>query len=564
MVYIARLYRWLLVSPSTPILLVLPIVAFFVYFFAFCYNIPWFDDFENIPYFLDRFLTAPSFGQKMSALLRPNNEHRVVYARLVTLGQYFVTGGLNFSYLMLWGNGALLVIFYLIYRALRQHEGQVKPALVGLLPVSLLLFSAQMYLMTFTAVFTLQYLSIIMLAMLTFFFLAANRPFSLPLAILLGMLSTFSMGNGMLVWPAGVGMLFIQRRWSALGLWLLIGALGIYFYFYDYPVQQGNADGFVYVLAHPLQTLAGFVILVGNAFDIFPTLPITYRVYPPFVAGLVLLAGLGYWLLKTLFIRERSTSFLDVFSFGCLLFLLATFSLFALFRIRFNFEMVVHISYRIYALTLCSLACVLLFSRLSAAARMRLWPLVWFFFLALNLFTYYTFLPRATERRLTMKGLTFNQQHSNIGLGGSRNSALADYISNLLSMMKQRGWYSLPNPAITPHEQLLLEPVSAPTSPMTLQVEQRPDYIVVSNNEPDYQVGYDTGTYIILQSEQHTYLMFAGKKSPLGYKPWAVEPGLYSAIPVQMLQPGHYQLGLFRTTPDHASRQFINQFIDVN
>lgn len=172
---LSRLYHWLSQPRLTLWLLLLPVAIFFVYFFALRYNIPWFDEFENIPYFLDRFLNATSFGDRMAALLRPNNEHRVVYARMVVLGQYVLTGGLNFANLMLWGNAGLLLIFYLLYVALRRHEPLRKQAWVGLLPVPLLLFTAQNYLLTFTAIYTLQYLAIIMLVMLTLFVLTTNR-----------------------------------------------------------------------------------------------------------------------------------------------------------------------------------------------------------------------------------------------------------------------------------------------------------------------------------------------------------------------------------------------------
>ena len=561
--FMTRLYSWLISSPLTRVLLLLPVIGFFIYFFALRYNIPWFDDYENIPYFLNQFLSTPSFTEKLDALMRPNNEHRVLYARLVTLGQYFLTGGLNFANLMLWGNAGLVLMFYLLYRALLRQEGDMKKAVVGVLPVPLLLFSAQMYLMTFTAVFSLQYLSIITLVMLTLFVLTTDRPVNFGLAVALAVLSSFSMGNGLLVWPAGAAILIIQRRWGALGAWVLLGGVCGYLYFLGYPVQQGNGEGFAYVVKHPLQTLAGFIIFAGSAFDLFSTLPLKHRLYLPFLAGMFLLAGLGYWAIRTLFQTKRNTSFLETFVFGCVLFLVATMGLIALFRIRFYFGMVLHIPYRIYSLTLWSLASVLLFSRLSEMARGRFWPIVWALFLGLNMVTYATYLPEAIARRKHMQGLTFNQKYSAIGLGGTRNSKLAAYISNQLTMMQKRGWYHLPEPVITTDEQQILTPVGTLASIAPLQISRTPDYIVVADNEPDYYVGYNTATYVVMKSDQHTYLMLGEKKPPITFWPWRIEPGFSTAIPVQMVQPGHYQLGLFRTYPNRTERQFTNQFIDV-
>ncbi|MFD2933550.1 hypothetical protein [Spirosoma flavum] len=558
-----RLYRLLSFPPLTLAFLLLPIAGFFIYFFALRYNIPWFDEYENIPYFLDRFLNAHSFSERITALVRPNNEHRVVYARLVVLCQYFLTGGLNFANLMLWGNMALVLIFFLLYRVLRSQEKRSTQALIGLLPVPLLLFTAQNYLLTFTAIYTLQYLAIIGLVMLTFFVLATNKPLNFGLAVGLGLLSTFSMGNGLLLWPAGAGMLLLQRRWLALGIWLVVGALGGYLYFLGYPVQQGNADGFAYVLAHPGQIVAGFLIFAGSVFDFFPTLPVGNRVYLPFVGGLIIVVSLGYWLVRTLFQTKKNTSFFDAFIFGVVLFLLANIGLIALFRIRFYFGMVLHSSYRTYALVLWAVACILLYNQLSDKRRTQLWPVVWLLFLGVNVITYLTYLPEAIERRKHLQGMVFNQVHSDVGLGGSRNTELARYISDLTTLMHKQNWYNLPNPTITPDEKKLLGPVPTPLLTKPLNVLQKPDYVVVSSDESAYSPGLNKGTYLIMRSNRYTYLMFANKNRPLGHNPWQVSPGFSAAMPKFMIQAGHYQLGWFRTYPEHSEVQFTNQFVEV-
>ncbi|AQG77927.1 hypothetical protein [Spirosoma montaniterrae] len=537
--------------------------CFFVYFFALRYNIPWFDDYENIPYFLTRFLHAPDLAARVEALLRPNNEHRVLYARLVVLAQYYLTGGLHFSNLMLLGNASLVVIFWLLYRSLRWHETQPNRAVLGLLPVTLLLFTAQNYILTFTAVFSLQYLAIIMLVMLTIFALVHDKPLFFGIAVALGVLSTFSMGNGLIVWPAGAGALLLQRRWRASAGWLVLGGLSIYLYFRGYPVQQGNAAGFEYVVQHPFQTLAGVFIFAGCVFDLFPTLPFEKRIYLPFVAGLVLLVGLGIWFFQKIFRPTRPASRFEAFVAGSLLFLLANVLLICFFRLRFNFDLTLHNSYRIYGLTLWAIASVLLFSQLTESARARFWPLVWVFFLGINALTYLTYLPEAVERRKHMQGLAFNQQHSRIGLGGTRNSKLAHFIDSLTVMMHDRNWYSLPRPAITPSELQLLTPADSTPVNIPLQLLLKPDYLVVNNTQPGYHVGLNEGAYVVLKANQRTYLLFATRHRPLGVRPWQFSPGFTTAIPTAMVQPGRYRLGVFRTYPDRSLIQYTSQYVDI-
>ncbi|GAB3975186.1 hypothetical protein GCM10028806_32310 [Spirosoma terrae] len=557
------LYRLLASSSLTKFLLLLPIAGFFIYFFTLRYNIPWFDDYENIPYFLNRFLQAPSFSEKMAALFRPNNEHRVVYARLVVLVQYFLTGGINFGNLMLWGNAGLVLMICLLYFALSKRENNSQNARIGLLAAPLLLFTAQTYIMTFTAIFSLQYLTIITLVMLTLFVLATNRPLMLALALALGLLSTFSMGNGLLLWPSGAAMLLIQRRWSALGIWIVVGALGGYLYFLGYPVQQGNAQGFSYILQHPFQTIAGFLIFAGSPFDLFPTLPEKHRYYLPFLAGLILVTGLGYWFFKILFRSRKNTLFFETFVFGCLLFLLVNIGLIAFFRIRFYFGMVIHIPYRIYALALWAVASLVLFDQLSTRLRPKIWPAVWLLFVLVNVISYYTYVPEAIERRKHMQGQVFNQRESHIGLGGTRNSNLGDYIDSLTMLMAKKDWYHLPDPAITPDEHKVKAPVSTTTATTTLAIRRQGDYIIATSNEPDYKVGLNTATYLIMKSDSLVYLLFAAPKRPLTINPWRIEPGFSTPMPIYIMQTGRYRLGLLRTYPDHTDIQFGNQWVDV-
>ena len=122
--------------PVLIILLIAPIAVFFVYFFALRYNIPWFDEYENIPYFLQQFLDANTPGERFDALLKPNNEHRVLYARLVVYAQYLLTGGLSFQGLMLWGNLGLVVIFCLLAKSTQSlHPSSLHPFTLSLIHI---------------------------------------------------------------------------------------------------------------------------------------------------------------------------------------------------------------------------------------------------------------------------------------------------------------------------------------------------------------------------------------------------------------------------------------------
>ncbi|MBC8155675.1 MAG: hypothetical protein H7Z72_22540 [Bacteroidetes bacterium] len=65
-----RFYRLLALPAVTYGLLLLPIIVFGVYFFALRYNIPWFDEYENIPFLLTLFVEASTWDARIEALLR--------------------------------------------------------------------------------------------------------------------------------------------------------------------------------------------------------------------------------------------------------------------------------------------------------------------------------------------------------------------------------------------------------------------------------------------------------------------------------------------------------------
>lgn len=558
-----RFYVFLARPAVTALLLLLPVAAFGWYFVALRFNIPWFDEYENIPFFLTRFVDATTWDARLEALLRPNNEHRLLYQRLVVYGQYLLTGGIDFNGLMLWGNLGLVVILYLFYRTLRRRG----LPLVYLLPVPPVLFIAQNYLLTFTALYTLQYLAIIMLVFATMYLVANNTSRSFAGSAVLGVFSTFSMGNGLLLWPAGAIVLLCQRQWLRLGIWLLVGAGAVWGYFHGYPVQQGNAEGFAFVTAHPFRTLSGFMIYAGSLLDLIPAWPLQTRTWLPLVGGIILVSFLTGWTgwvtVRSWQQRRSALSHFDGFMLGCVLFLLANTLLIAFFRIRFGFMMVLWSSYRTYILVLWAVAYLIFIQLLPERSRQQWLPVAWLFFAGICVVSYITYVPEAIDRRHNMQGLTFNQRYSQIGLGGSRNSGLARYIEELTAEMERRGWYSLPKPALTPGEEELMAPPRDSTGVPTLTISQSPDYITVQSADSGYVANLTHATYVVLKSGQHTYVMSARRPPPASLNPLASRPGFTTEVPVAMIQPGRYRVGLLRVSASRSQVKFSSLYTQI-
>ncbi|CCH54103.1 hypothetical protein BN8_03247 [Fibrisoma limi BUZ 3] len=554
-------HKTLLKQPATGLILLVPVFIFFASFFYYSLNIPWFDDFESIPYFLTRFLNAASWHEKWEAILRPNNEHRLLYARLVVLLYTTLTGSINFLHLMVIGNLGLIVISGLFYVAGRRQ----RLAWYYLLPVTLILFQPQPYLMTFTALFSLQYLAIIMLIMLTLYALAQNSPTSYGIALIMGVFSTFSMGNGLLVWVAGAMVLVGQKQWLRLGGWIGVASLAVFGYFYGYPVQQGNQEGFAFLIQHPLQVVRGFFVYAGSLFDLMPAWAVDERALLPLVVGAILIMFWIVWAVRLVVLRTEPMSPWNGFLLGVTLFLVMNTALVALFRTRFNFEMMLWSSYRAYIMVLSAAVYLIFINQLSPERRRRWFPALLGLALVVNVVSYVTYTQQVINWQNSKLALAFNQRYNRIGLGGSRQSMLADFIDQQLDEMKRRGWYELPNPVITANEQQFLTNNPQGPQPLRLTIQSLPDYVTVTSaGQEQYAPGRNSCIYLAMKSDRKTYLIAAIPNPPTRLTIFRPAPGFWAAMPVSMIEPGRYRVGIVRTNSHEADVRYTDQFVDVH
>jgi hypothetical protein len=206
---------------------------YYLNLFRYSVNFPFFDDFEVILGFLNQYLTRPQLGERLRLLFEQHSEHRLVFDRLVALAQYSVFGELNFRWLIMIGNAALLVTLALIYKAALSAQ---KLQAIHLLPVPLILFTFRYFETSFWPMAALQNLWVIVFVLLSLHFLYDPRPYAIYLSILIGWLGVFTSANGMMVFIAGAIVLALKRQlgaWRSLA-WALCGGLSMGAYFYGY------------------------------------------------------------------------------------------------------------------------------------------------------------------------------------------------------------------------------------------------------------------------------------------------------------------------------------------
>jgi hypothetical protein len=503
------------------LLVLLPIGLFYATAVLYSLNIPWFDDIENIPYFLLNWLNADTIPGQLSALFRPNNEHRVVGARLVVLVQQALMGELNFRVLAFVGNLSVLGIFALLVMNFRKVDTRI----LWLLPAALLIFNLQFYAMTFMTIMTLQYQLVIFLSFLAFHFLAKGSNTYFWLAIGVAWLDTFSMGNGMMVWPSGMVLLFFLGRWKELGIWTLLGAGAIFFYFYGYDFVQGNDKGFAYILANPIKVLAGLLAMVGGIFDIFPTLPFLKRMLVPTVMGTLLLGFGLYWLGRIFsqseywqsrlspsvsrlftgrfFIPTQNTA-ADAFWLAALTYLFISMALVVFFRTRFDYELVLWSTYKIYPGTFAAIGYLLLISLSAPKTQKFIFGIALLGSLLAWGTSYYHYVPEVASIRKVRQAFAFNQQHNGIGLGASKGTSFEPMVVRTLQGTRQKGVYQLPAPIVHRSEERIARRSAEGSVPIAKRETAETIHITLpkqlSDSNPD--------RYVVLKSDQNIYLFY--------------------------------------------------------
>jgi hypothetical protein len=207
-------------------------------------------------------------------LFRQHNEHRKAAPRLVILGLGELTRWNNrpeaFMHLALMA-GTALILFAAFRRDAGLTDGR-RRALLFFTPMAWLLASPRSYDALLGDGFP-HYLSIIAFAgaLCT---LAFARPSARALAgaIACGLVASFSISNGLLVWPIGLLLLLCDARvdpprgvtWPRALIWTAAGAITIAAYFHGYK-DPGNHSSPWFLFEHPSLALGHFLAVNGSS-----------------------------------------------------------------------------------------------------------------------------------------------------------------------------------------------------------------------------------------------------------------------------------------------------------
>lgn len=308
-------------------------------------NIPKWDDHAFKATILD-FEKADSFSEKVYELYRQHNEHRVGLTRLIAVIDYKIFGQINYVHLMLFGNLALLVIWWLLTRFFKPLPGAVWYAL----PIATFWFSLAFWENTFWGMAAVQNLWVVAWAVLTFWRLSRRDRYwwwALPMAFM----GVFTSGNGLFILPLALGVLFLQKRWKTAGIWAAFSLFSIALYFWDYqsPPTDLSASGSI------SSFIRGFLLFCGSMFEGLPfgnfpfQMPLWFGALSLFVSISILLYILrSYW--KHHFVLNE----FDYFYLGGVAFALATACMVTYSRTGLGSDIMLMSRYKLYSALLVS------------------------------------------------------------------------------------------------------------------------------------------------------------------------------------------------------------------
>lgn len=567
-----------ILNTLTAILLLVAAGSFYRFVFYNAVNVPYFDDLAYLEYILE-FKNAPdplSFG---GLFLDKHNGHGVLTAKLAFWIHYLIQGEVNYRSLIISSSFLVLLIFAFFALVVRKN----KLPWMYCLPPGLLLFTPAYYENIFWAAASWQYTASIVTGLAMYFCLARKGTFWLASAIVLGFVTTYTNGNGLIGFLVGLLIPLLQENYRKAIIWFISVVLTAVIFYWYYPYGVGNDHG--HHLSVFLKTLVSFtgasasylrhntseVVLIGSTCTLA-------------LFGLHVWLGLDF--LRQLGVKIRIPSLVSQLktkpeNFSLLAFIAWLFATgLGTAWTRGDDSFSAPMRYMIYSVlvvvSLYTLLAVIL--RNSRFRSYLLIPASAFGMLFL-MGTYLFAAPEMINFRNSLWADVYNlknHQHVSSKIETMDSRAQAERWQHFLSA----GLYRFPEiPFPTNPAQLAGLDTKSPASSNEVYEISR-DTVkayggilltsVISKNEPLDENRYDNANYIVLKDTTTNELhIFAVDQSPnwnrksFLAKGMHFTPGFRARIYGGNVKPGWYQIGLLKGNPDSPTLHFTTQQVEI-
>lgn len=242
------------------LLLLTPVVLALLYIFLFGRTVLFWDEWAMVPA-IDQLLDGKIPWQDFFGQV---NEHVMVFPKLAIFGIALVTGyntvaEMFFSWLI------LVIISLLVFILYIQYFGKTFTSLTLFIPVVWLLWSLRQW-ENFLFGFQLNFFLCILGFVMSVVLLDRSQDFSLSFLGALGgaVIASFSILNGLLIWPVGILQILLQRKGKNMLLTWLFSALTICFLYFHTWTRPGNLPSMSFISEDPATSIKYFFAFMGS------------------------------------------------------------------------------------------------------------------------------------------------------------------------------------------------------------------------------------------------------------------------------------------------------------
>jgi hypothetical protein len=555
------------------ILIFIPIVFFYSFIWKNALGIPFQDDIDGILGALKDLIQAPSLPQKFQVSITQDDEHRVFFDRFVTYLLYVLNGNVNLKTHLFIGCLLILGIFGLLVYSFRKAN----LPLWGLIPVSFLLFQIQYHEGIFWNMIPCQNFAVLFFAFLTSFLVSQQKKWGFVLAFFTAFIATISSGNGMLTFFPCVFILFYQRRWKSLGLWVVWMATCIAFYFHNLIIPAFRPKLSDNLVQFPKIIIADFFAFIGEFFDPGKGFSFNTRGAISIFFGVLILVWIFIFAKKLYhnFFKKSYPELSDnqntmVFWMGGIIFIVATAAIFSVARAGNGFSAVLISRYKLNM----ALLVILVYCSIFSLATIRGQKIVFMLGLCLGVFanisSYLRYTPTVQNFRKDLITDAFTWEN------GRNLPSSPIYFSNkklvdeTLSFNLQNGYYHFPETVLSNLKNQILIDTLTQVLPQDLDIKitETSDYLMVSNDNYTQGNSQDDGVYIVLKSEKECHA-FPMRQRRNGIKRLFLQRQFFGQgfdsepILKKGLAIGKYKLGIIEVKNGQKSVKFTSKTFEI-
>lgn len=542
------------------LIIAIPVVVYFVAWDYYAINIPKWDD-HPLKGFIDVFAHASSWGERIEAIIKQHNEHRIGLTRVIAWIDYSIFGHLNFRHLMLAGNLLLVGAIPLWYIILKNNK---KP-LFALVPIPFLWLTLAMWENMYWGMASIQNFGVVTLALWTIYLCVNPKQWLFLLSIPFAFVTIFTSPNGMFVVPIGVILLLLSGDRKRVALYLLAGIGSIVYYFQSYIRPGYNPDS----KAGIFQIIKGYMAFLGSFAESFPVLN-NFKVCV-FLGSILFLVAVSITS-TTLFriIRNKYTAkyekITDLFCLGAIMFILGTALVVVYSRAGFGLEGLITSKYKIYSVLLLITAYIYVVIPIRGSFQSSYITAIIALAVVFNVFSYHYHLVDAFNLRKYLLTSQFNSIYTRRDLVAPQDTAFAANVVAKTPFIYEK-W--LPLLAIAERQSYAGTSRGLVELYDNTHLSTEKNAIIVQNKSFTSQRLQDSGVYVILRSPERYYVFPAVRdrnksRKQLFLKQYYFAPGFGLNIPFSEMDPGTYDVGLLRQEGDKTGILFKDQKIKVS